>query len=191
MQPTSGQRIPIKKGEDPNTYRYMMPRVSIRHSGNITTITNISEIAKEIGRSASCLRQWLMALLGLTTRIDPKNANDLQIKGHHEASSIQDSIYEFINVFVICPCCGNPETTMFVQNSELNLQCRACGRSSPAGGPSGGARGKSKQAQKAVQKETTWILKHIHSENLQSHSLQSDAAVENLDDFEVPGPDMF
>ena len=69
---------------------------------------------------------------------------------------------------------------MFVKNNQISLQCRACGRSSPAN-----AKGK------AAQKEVQWIIKHIDNEELQPKKLQSDKEVNSLEDFEVPGADMF
>ena len=182
---SSSQMIPIKKGEDPRSYRYMMHRIVTRSKGKATIIPDIDLICHDIDRSQSCVKTWYTLSMGLNTRSDPKNPNELQINGKHEANILQDSLYEFISVFVACPTCSNPETTMFVKGNSskgdgpLMLQCRACGSSNPV-----------QTKTKAQQKMSEWIVKHI-KEDLQSHQLKNEKKIETLDDFEVPGADQF
>lgn len=182
---SSSEMIPIKKGEDPRSYRYMMHRITTKSKGKSTVIPDIDVICHEIGRSPLCIKTWYTISMGVTTQLDSKNQNELQINGKHDAKALQDSLYEFIAAFVACPTCSNPETTMFVKKNSgkgdgpLLLQCRACGSSGPASVKT-----------KAQQKMATWIVKHIN-EDLQSHQLKDDKKIETLDDFEVPGPDQF
>lgn len=171
--------IPIKKGEDPHSYRYMMHRIVPRNKGKATIIPDIDLICHDIGRTQLCLKYWFTVSMSVITKFDPKNPNEMQVNGKHDANALQDSLYEFISSFVACPACSNPETTMFVKGNSLMLQCRACGSSRPA-----------TIKTKAQQKMSDWIVKHIN-EGLQSHQIKDDKEIENLDDFEVPGPDQF
>ena len=172
--------IPIKKGEDPNSYRYMMHPINSQIKGNITSIPNISEICYDIGRSQICLRTWYTFSFSSKVRFDTKT-NELQLSGKYDSHQLQESLYEFISLFVSCPTCSNPETTMFIQsNNQLGLQCRACGSSSPVS-----------LKNKIQQKMGSWIVKHLNTEDLQSHELKDEKPIETLDDFVVPGPDQF
>lgn len=179
---SSSQMIPIKKGEDPHSYRYMMHRISSRIKGKSTIIGDMDLICHDIDRTQLCIKYWYTLSMSVTVRSDPKNPNELQINGRHETNTLQDSLYEFISVFVACPTCSNPETTMYVKNKSdgpLMLQCRACGSSSPVSAKT-----------KAQQKMSDWIIKHIN-EDLQFRQLKEEKKIETLDDFEVPGPDQF
>jgi translation initiation factor 2 beta subunit (eIF-2beta)/eIF-5 len=163
--------IPVKRGEDPRSYRYLMPKVVVTSSLRSTSVLNVAEICHDIGRTPQCLQQWFAITFGLT-----RCPSEIQIRGSRNAASVQNSIYDFIEAFVICPTCGNPETLMAVKGRDLELYCRACGRSNPLRFPE----------RSAPCKMAEWIRKNIASVALQEGRAPSDKPVESLDDFEDP-----
>lgn len=64
--------------------------------------------------------------LGAQTNIDPKDDRWI-INGAHEASKLQDHLDGFINKFVLCGACKNPETVVNIKDGLISLDCKACG----------------------------------------------------------------
>jgi translation initiation factor 5 len=79
------------------------------------------------------------------------------MNGSHEPRKIQSSIYEFIDSFVLCSRCTNPETEFIIRDRKLGLQCSGCGYVAPV-------QIKSNYAQKLAD----WITSHIDTEGGQS-----------------------
>jgi translation initiation factor 5 len=50
------------------------------------------------------------------------------INGAHEAGKLQDHLDGFINKFVLCKNCKNPETDIKIDNDRILLDCKACGQ---------------------------------------------------------------
>jgi translation initiation factor 2 beta subunit (eIF-2beta)/eIF-5 len=169
------QMIPMKRGEDAHTYRYLMPKLVLRPTSRSTDIVNTSAVCHDIGRTAICLRQWFITALSTTAGID-EATSEIQIRGIYDGPTLQNLVYDFIDVFVLCQSCENPETVMQAKGpSVLELHCRACGTSSRV------QPGKSKAAQKML----AWILKNIKGKALQQSQATSDEPVDTLDDFSV------
>lgn len=178
MPPKIAQ-IPIKKDEDA-TYRYKMPRLTSRKlsSGNgvKTSIINSAEIAKAIGRTQALLTQWFGYHLACQARINP-TSSQIVLNGDHPVKKLQDSIYEFIDNFILCPCCSNPETTMDKKGNQLILHCHSCGHSDPAcqnGRPN------------YIQKTYDWILSHLQSEQTKGENVTQRAhgRLDEIDEFQ-------
>lgn len=64
--------------------------------------------------------------LGAQTNIDPKDDRWI-INGAHDAAKLQDYLDGFINRFVLCGSCKNPETTTNIKDGRISLDCKACG----------------------------------------------------------------
>ena len=64
--------------------------------------------------------------LGAQTNIDPSDDRWI-INGAHDASKLQDYLDGFINKFVLCKSCQNPETRVTVKEDNIRLDCIACG----------------------------------------------------------------
>jgi translation initiation factor 5 len=88
---------------------------------------------------------------------------------------VQNALYDFIDLFILCPACENPETLMRPKGNGLELHCRACGARSKV------QPGKNKAAQKML----PWILKNINGKVLQQAQGGSDRPVDTLDDFSI------
>lgn len=148
--------LPVKQGEDVSTYRYKMPAVvrlnQAAGAGIKTNVGNMAEIAHAISRTLKSLRQWFSYSLGSQVQIE-QNTGHLLINGQHEVRKLQSAVYEFIDAFVLCPRCTNPETTFEKNGNQLFLHCNACGQTSPVN-----VQGLN------VQRMATWLLTNLSYE---------------------------
>ena len=71
--------------------------------------------------------------LGAQTNIDPADDRWI-INGAHEASKLQDYLDGFIQKFVLCKKCKNPETDVQIKDGSITLDCKACGQRSDVDG---------------------------------------------------------
>lgn len=67
--------------------------------------------------------------LGAQTNTNPADDRWI-INGAHEASKLQDHLDGYINKFVLCKKCKNPETDTKVKDGDITLDCKACGQRS-------------------------------------------------------------
>ncbi|RAL63690.1 hypothetical protein DID88_003733 [Monilinia fructigena] len=67
--------------------------------------------------------------LGAQTNTNPADDRWI-INGAHEASKLQDYLDGFINKFVLCKECKNPETEVIFKDGNIVLDCKACGKRS-------------------------------------------------------------
>jgi translation initiation factor 5 len=113
-------------------YRYKMPKLvtKIEGKGNgiKTVIVNMSEIAKALNRKPSYPTKFFGVECGAQTQMDDKNDRYI-VNGAHESVKLQELMYCFIQKFVLCPSCGNPETVLSVKKKSGNVayRCKACG----------------------------------------------------------------
>ncbi len=118
-------------------YRYKMERLQskIEGKGNgiKTVIVNLSNVADQLARPPNYVIKYFGFELGAQTNIDPKDDRWI-INGAHEASKLQDYLDGFINKFVLCKECKNPETVIKVNDADIIMDCKACGRTTKADG---------------------------------------------------------
>lgn len=112
-------------------YRYKMPpiqaKVEGRGNGIKTAIPNLSEVARALGRPSAYVVKYFGSELGAQTKIDETNDRFL-VNGQHDAGELQDSLDGFINKFVLCASCKNPETQIQIKGKDyLQRDCKACG----------------------------------------------------------------
>jgi len=112
-------------------YRYKMERLQskIEGKGNgiKTVVVNLGNVADQLARPPSYLIKYFGFELGAQTNIDPKDDRWI-INGAHEASKLQDYLDGFINKFVLCRSCKNPETVVNIKDGRIVLDCKACGQ---------------------------------------------------------------
>lgn len=169
--------IPVRKDADDH-YRYKMPRLTPRtiSSGNgiKTSILNAKQIAKAIFRTSSCLTHWFGYALAVQSK-PTQNQEQIVLNGDHDAKKLQNSLYEFIDNFVLCPVCQNPETICEHQGPNLVLHCNSCGNNSAV------------QSNKSnyIQKMIDWYISHIPSDNKTSSSVtQQQGAIDKIDEMQ-------
>lgn len=142
-------------------YRYKMPpiqsKVEGRGNGIKTAVVNLSEVSRALGRPASYIVKYFGSELGAQTSMD-EDKNRYLVNGVHDANELQDSLDGFINKFVLCANCKNPETEIQIKEKDnLQRDCKACGHISiidprhklatyilknPPAGAKGGKKGK-------------------------------------------------
>jgi len=115
-------------------YRYKMPKllakVEGKGNGIKTVIVNMLEVGKALARPASYPTKFFGCELGAQTQIDKKNDRYI-VNGSHNGDKLQEILDLFIEKFVLCENCENPETQFVVQpkKEKITSVCAACGHS--------------------------------------------------------------
>lgn len=114
-------------------YRYKMPKllakVEGKGNGIKTVIVNMVDIAKALQRPPAYPTKYFGCELGAQTQIDLKNDRYI-VNGSHDADKLQEILDGFIEKFVLCPDCDNPETVLQVvdtRKEKIGQSCKACG----------------------------------------------------------------
>ena len=164
--PAKVPMIPIKKDADAH-YRYKMPRITSRTqsagNGIKTSILNGPAVAKAIGRPTSYITQWYTYAFGVQAKQSKKTTNEMiLLNGSHDPKKLLSSLYEFIDNFVMCPACGNPETTLEKKNNTLFFHCHSCGNESQC---------VVSKSSNYFQKMYEYILSHITQETINASNV--------------------
>ena len=110
---------------DDINYRYQMPKMIIKVEGKgngiKTIIVNLDDISQSLNRSSDIILKYFSYSLGA---ISEKNNI---IKGPHKIEVLNELLNKFIEKYVLCSLCSNPETTYTCVNKSLNINCIACG----------------------------------------------------------------
>lgn len=111
-------------------YRYKMEKLQskIEGKGNgiKTVIVNLSSVANSLARPGAYVIKYFGFELGAQTNSNPTDDRWI-INGAHEASKLQEYLDGFINKFVLCKKCKNPETEVVIKDGHIILDCKACG----------------------------------------------------------------
>lgn len=112
-------------------YRYKMQmlqsKIEGKGNGIKTVIVNLSSVAASLERPGDYVIKYFGFELGAQTNTSPADDRWI-INGAHEASKLQDHLDGFINKFVLCKKCKNPETTVHIKDGRITLDCKACGQ---------------------------------------------------------------
>lgn len=112
-------------------YRYKMERLQAKVEGKgngiKTVVVNLSNVAHQLARPPNYVIKYFGFELGAQTNVDPKDDRWI-INGAHEAGKLQDYLDGFINKFVLCKDCKNPETVVNIKDGDILLDCKACGK---------------------------------------------------------------
>lgn len=116
-------------------YRYKMPpiqaKVEGRGNGIKTALLNIADVARALNRPVPYVVKYFGFELGTQTSISVDKDRYL-VNGVHEPAKLQDVLDGFINKFVLCGSCKNPETEIIItKSSDLVRDCKACGKRTP------------------------------------------------------------
>lgn len=139
--------LPILKDTKDPHYRYKMPKLTakVEGSGNgiKTVITNMSAVAKSLGRPPSYPTKYFGCELGAQVTM---TADQFIVNGSHDEDKLLKLLYDFIRKFVLCSKCNNPETSLTVVNAAIRQKCIACGYETVI--------------PKGIHKLTTFIINH-------------------------------
>jgi len=123
-------QVNIPRDVDDEFYRYKMPvlraKVEGRGNGIKTVVENCGEIAKALDRNPEYVCKFFGFELGALT----STQNDKYVvNGKHDAVDLARVLDIFIEKFVLCGGCRNPETNVLIKGDKIFLVCRACGKS--------------------------------------------------------------
>ena len=116
-------------------YRYKMPRlvskIEGRGNGIKSVIDNADEIGRALNRLPSYITKYFAFELGTLCIINDRDSRYI-VNGAHDAEKLQGILDGFINKFVLCQACENPETDLIVEKDGSVLRvCKACGHRGP------------------------------------------------------------
>jgi translation initiation factor 5 len=106
----------------------LLAKVEGKGNGIKTVIVNMLEVSKSLNRPPMYAIKYFGGVLGAQVSYDSKNDRYI-VNGSHEASRLQDLLDGFIQKYVLCPSCSNPETvlTVHAKKSLITTSCKACG----------------------------------------------------------------
>ncbi|KAJ2724141.1 eukaryotic translation initiation factor 5 [Coemansia sp. Benny D115] len=124
--------INIRRDTNDPFYRYKMPRMQgkIEGKGNgiKTVLPNIVDISHSLSRPPSYATKFFGSELGAQTKIEEKNDKYI-VNGAHDVAKLQDLLFSFIDKYVLCRNCKNPETDLIITKEQTIIrECMACGQ---------------------------------------------------------------
>ncbi len=104
--------------------RFKMPQVKSSEQGNKTIIQNFSEIVSTLRRGEKHLAKYLFRELAL-----PGTFQDTQLVLHGivRGADLQKRLESYVNEFVLCKACDNPDTKIVSDGRANYISCDACG----------------------------------------------------------------
>lgn len=103
----------------------MMPVLEVVHENNnngVSYLKNIEDVAKVLKTPPEFLFHWF------SLSFHQSKLHDYRLKGSFSVKELTDSLMEFIKMFIWCPSCGDPETSMSMKKN-LKIRCKTCGHS--------------------------------------------------------------
>ncbi|KIJ33041.1 hypothetical protein M422DRAFT_183735 [Sphaerobolus stellatus SS14] len=128
----SGPIVNIRRDVDDKFYRYKMPvlmtKIEGKGNGIKTVVPNMADIARALSRPPTYPTKFFGCELGAQTTFDDK-AERYIVNGAHDATRLRELLDTFIDKFVLCGSCKNPETELILtKNEEILRDCKACGQ---------------------------------------------------------------
>ncbi|OYT34801.1 MAG: translation initiation factor IF-2 subunit beta [Candidatus Aenigmarchaeota archaeon ex4484_52] len=108
--------------------RFQIPRFISFIEGNKTIIKNIDEVSKTIRREQNHLMKFManeLASQGL------KTDTGLKFIGKFSNSMINKKLDKYVSIYVLCPACKKPDTSIIKINHVVFIKCDACGARKP------------------------------------------------------------
>ncbi|KAI0297503.1 domain found in IF2B/IF5-domain-containing protein [Multifurca ochricompacta] len=123
--------VNIRRDVDDKFYRYRMPvlltKIEGKGNGIKTVVPNMSDVARALSRPPTYPTKFFGSELGAQTSVDEKNDRYI-VNGAHDATRLRELLDAFIDKFVLCGSCKNPETDLIITKTELIVRdCKACG----------------------------------------------------------------
>lgn len=107
--------------------RFEIPRPSSSISGSRTILYNLKDICDRLKRDRNHLLKYLAGELATSATID-KDRTIFQ--GKFDNRILGQLIERYVNEFVLCPVCHQPDTRIARKERIYFLVCDACGASS-------------------------------------------------------------
>jgi len=110
-------------------YRYKMPKITGQHKGRgngcKTVITNLDDLSKSLNREPDEILKFIGYSTGSQTSITKDT--EYIVNGFIGDEDLLKYIYTYIENFIICSTCRNPETKYKFRSKKVNTKCSACG----------------------------------------------------------------
>jgi len=124
--------VNVRRDVDDKFYRYRMPllltKIEGKGNGIKTVIPNMSDVARALSRPPTYPTKFFGCELGAQTSFDEKGDRYI-VNGAHDATRLRELLDTFIDKFVLCGSCKNPETDLIItKNDEIIRDCKACGQ---------------------------------------------------------------
>lgn len=149
----------------------LISKVEGKGNGIRTVIPNMSDIAKSLSRPSTYPTKFFGCELGAQVKCDEKNSKYV-VNGAHHSERLQELLDGFIEKFVLCPSCRNPETDLIVVNkNEILRNCKACGAVLPVD---------------MRHKLCTWIFKNPPQNGRNDFSVSTGSVKKRLNDKSDP-----
>ena len=104
-----------------------MTKIEGKGNGIKTVIPNMSDIARALSRPPTYPTKFFGCELGAQTSFDEKNDRYI-VNGAHDATKLRELLDGFIDKFVLCKSCKNPETDLIItKTDDIIRDCKACG----------------------------------------------------------------
>jgi translation initiation factor 5 len=105
----------------------LLTKIEGKGNGIKTVVPNMSDVARALSRPPTYPTKFFGSELGAQTSVDEKNDRYI-VNGAHDANRLRELLDAFIDKFVLCGSCKNPETDVIVTKSEMIVRdCKACG----------------------------------------------------------------
>ncbi|RDX51462.1 translation initiation factor [Lentinus brumalis] len=123
--------VNIRRDVDDKFYRYRMPilttKIEGKGNGIKTVLPNMSDVARALSRPPTYPTKFFGCELGAQTSFDEKNDRYI-VNGAHDATKLRELLDGFIEKFVLCKACKNPETDLIItKTDDIIRDCKACG----------------------------------------------------------------
>lgn len=98
-------------------------------NGIKTVVPNIMDVAHDLARPPMYITKFFGFELGAQAKVVGDGPTQRHIvNGAHDKEKLQDLLDVFINKFVLCGECKNPETELNIKNQHVFRDCKACGK---------------------------------------------------------------
>ncbi|KAH8120733.1 eukaryotic translation initiation factor 5 [Phellopilus nigrolimitatus] len=124
--------VNVRRDVDDKFYRYRMPllhtKIEGKGNGIKTVVPNMSDVARALSRPPTYPTKFFGCELGAQTTSDEKGDRYI-VNGAHDASRLRELLDVFIDKFVLCGSCKNPETDLVIIKGDVIIRnCKACGQ---------------------------------------------------------------
>merc|ERR1712176_693263 len=85
-----------------------------------------TDVATSLHRSPGEVNKFFGCELGAQTSYAPETDRAV-VNGAHNDATLRAFMKRYIDVFVLCPACGLPETQYKIKDKHTYHRCKACG----------------------------------------------------------------
>ena len=105
-------------------------KIEGKGNGIKTVVPNMADVARALSRPPTYPTKFFGCELGAQTTVDEKNERFI-VNGAHDANRLRELLDAFIEKFVLCRSCKNPETELVIlkqgRSEDIIRDCKACG----------------------------------------------------------------